>query len=409
MTTPSAHTDHASEQDYIRDTLHKRPLFCFFPEAMEAEFLEKRVESSQYYIRSGQWLLLAMFTLIAFIAWTYFQDIFIADHFQQLKFIELPLGLSILFIIYGNRISGVREHFHRVMFPVAAFQIITIHLHIFLTADTGYNTFAIINQTISMLLIALGLRFTTKILLILFAFSGLTALALGSFLHLPIDVLSFNYYYVLFGVVILALAGIAERQERFAFLQELLVSYQSQELAHLNQRLDKIAHEDALTGIANRRSFNNAAEREWDIAQRDQRPLSLLLLDVDFFKRYNDTYGHEGGDKCLQAIARAIRDAMMRPADLAARYGGEEFVVLMPDTDIEGAKMVAERILASVDSCQIPHASSTVEPYVTVSVGVTTLTPQQSQPLQDAIRQADTALYQAKDNGRHQYRVFEYA
>jgi PleD family two-component response regulator len=134
---------------------------------------------------------------------------------------------------------------------------------------------------------------------------------------------SFNYYYVLFDIVIIALAGIAERHERFAFLQELLVSYQSQELAHLNQRLDKIAHEDALTGIANRRSFNNAAEREWDIAQRYQRPLSLLQLDVDFFKRYNDTYGHEGGDKLLQLIARAIRNAMMRPADLAARYGGE--------------------------------------------------------------------------------------
>lgn len=409
MSTPSVHADSVSEQDYIRETLQKRPLFCFFPPAMEAEFLEKRVESSQYYIRSGHWPLLAMFTLIGLIAWTFFQDIFTADDFYQLKFIEIPLGISILFIIYGNRIKGVREHFHRVMFPVAAFQIITIHLHIFLTTNTNYYTFAIINQTISMLLIALGLRFSTKILLVLYVFSGLVALALGAFLHLPIDILSFNYYYVLFGVVIVALAGIAERHERFSFLHELLVSYQSQELAHLNQRLDKIAHEDALTGIANRRSFNNAAEREWDIAQRDQRPLSLLLLDVDFFKRYNDTYGHEGGDICLQSIARAIRDAMLRPADLAARYGGEEFVVLMPDTDIEGAIMVAQRILDSVDSCQLPHASSSVEPYVTVSVGITTLTPQQGQPLQDAIRQADTALYQAKENGRHQYRVFEYA
>jgi hypothetical protein len=108
-----------------------------------------------------------MFVFIATIAWIFFQEIFIADNFQLLKFIEIPLGISILFIIYGNRTSGVREHFHRVMFPAATFQIIATHLHIFLTTNTGYYTFAIINQTISILLIALGLRSTTKVLLIL--------------------------------------------------------------------------------------------------------------------------------------------------------------------------------------------------------------------------------------------------
>jgi diguanylate cyclase (GGDEF)-like protein len=407
MITIPVSTDSISEQDYIKQTLQNRPFFCFFPPVMEAEFLETRVKSSLYYIRSGQWLLLAMFLAIIVIAWVFFQDIFIVNDFYQLKFIELPLGLSILFIIYGHRISEVRANFHRVMFPVAVFVITDIQLHIFLTAETGYYLYAIFNQAISMLLIALGLRFTTKVLLLIYMLGGSSGLALGSFLHLPINVLAFSYYFVLFGVVITVLAWISERQERFAFLQELLVSYQSQELTRLNQQLDKIAHEDALTHIANRRSFNNAAEREWDIALREQRSLSLLLLDVDFFKRYNDTYGHESGDKCLQSIAHAIRDAMMRPADLAARYGGEEFVVLMPDTDVQGAIMVAERILRAVDECQIPHASSTVAPHVTVSIGITTLTPTSGQPSQDAIRQADEALYQVKDNGRHHYRIYQ--
>jgi len=407
MITIPVSTDSISEQDYIKQTLRTRPFFCFFPPVMEAGFLETRVESSLYYIRSGQWLLLAMFMAIIVIAWVFFQDVFIVNDFYQLKFIELPLGLSILFIIYGHRISEVRANFHRVMFPVAVFVITDIQLHIFLTAETGYYLYAIFNQAISMLLIALGLRFTTKILLLIYMIAGSSGLALGGVLHLPINILAFSYYFVLFGVVIAVLAWISERQERFAFLQELLVSYQSQELTRLNQQLDKIAHEDALTGIANRRSFNNAAEREWDIALREQRPLSLLLLDVDFFKRYNDTYGHESGDKCLQSIAHAIRDAMMRPADLAARYGGEEFVVLMPDTDVQGAIMVAERILRAVDECQIPHASSTVAPHVTVSIGITTLTPTSGQPSQDAIRQADEALYQVKDNGRHHYRIYQ--
>lgn len=409
MTTAPVSTDSISDQDYIRQTLKDRPFFCYFPPAMEAEFLETRVESSLYYIRSGQWLLLFMFMVIITIAWVFFQDVFTANNFYQLKFIEIPLGLSILFIIYGNRITGVREHFHRVMFPVAAFIITDIQLHIFLTTDTGYYMYAIFNQTISMLLIAIGLRFTTKVLLLLYGLGGFSGLVLGYFLHLPINILSFSYYFALFGVVITVLAGISERQERFAFLQELLVSFQSQELTRLNRQLDKIAHEDALTSIANRRSFNNAAEREWDIALREQRPLSLLLLDVDFFKRYNDTYGHEDGDKCLQAIAHAIRDAMLRPADLAARYGGEEFVVLMPDTDEQGAIMVAQRIIDAVDACQIPHASSTTAAHVTVSIGIATLIPKTGQPPQDAVRQADAALYQAKDHGRHQYRTYRAA
>ncbi|HEX5361522.1 MAG TPA: diguanylate cyclase, partial [Fluviicoccus sp.] len=296
--------------------------------------------------------------------------------------------------------------FHRVMFPVALFQLTAIQLHIQMSAGNGYFLYSVLNLLICMLLIALGLRFTFKMLLALYMIAGVAAPLLGVFMGLPLDLLAFGYYYGIFGAVVAALAGIAERQERFAFLQELLVNYQSGELVRLNRQLDRIAHQDALTGIPNRRSFDIASEREWDIALREGQPLSLLLLDVDFFKRYNDTYGHEGGDHCLQAVARAVHDAMLRPADLAARYGGEEFVVLLPDTPLAGAVEVAERVLAAVDGCHILHASSSVAPHVTVSIGVATATPVPGQPLQELLRQADAALYQAKENGRHQYRVF---
>lgn len=406
MTQSSPLADHADDIDYIQHTLKARPLICSFPLTINTLFLSKRVEDSSYYIRSGQWLLLLMFSVIGVVAWTFYRNLFIADHFHILKFIEIPLGLSILFIIYGHQVAGIREHFHRVMFPVAVFQITIIHLLISLSTDSGYFIYAVFNQMMTMLLIALGIRFTTQVLAFIYALSGCFGLIINNTLHLPIDYLAFCYYFVLYGLVVIALAGIAERQERFAFLQELLVSYQTKELAHLNQKLDRIAHEDALTGIANRRSFNIALEREWEVALREQRSLSLLLMDVDFFKRYNDTYGHENGDQCLQAIAQAIHSAMMRPADLAARYGGEEFVVLMPDTATQGAMMVAERILLSVDDRQIPHASSTAAPHVTLSIGITTLTPNTKQTLQDAIRQADEALYKAKEKGRHQYQVY---
>ncbi|RZU48017.1 diguanylate cyclase (GGDEF)-like protein [Fluviicoccus keumensis] len=406
MTTPSAAPDRAADLDYIRETLAARPLFCHFPRHLEKNFLETRVESSGFYIQTGQWPLLFMFSVIVAVAWIYFPALLSVQDYLQLKFIEIPLGVTILFIIFGHRIPVVRRHFHRVMFPVALFQLITIQLHILISAGNGYFLYSILNLLICMLLIALGLRFTFKVLLALYMTAGVAALALGAAIRLPLDMLAFGYYYGIFGAVVSALAGIAERQERFAFLQELLVNYQSEELTRLNRQLDRIAHQDALTGIPNRRSFDLAAEREWEIALREQQPLSLLLLDVDFFKRYNDTYGHEGGDHCLQAVARAIHDTLLRPADLAARYGGEEFVLLLPGADATGAAEVAERVLQAVDARRITHASSSVAPHVTVSIGVTTVTPTPGQPLQEALRQADTALYQAKEQGRHQYRVF---
>ena len=409
MSTSAVHANRASDQQYIQQTLAERPLFFIFPPVMEAGFLNKRVEASLYYIRSGQWLLLLMFVLIIAVAWFRFQELLAADHFLLLKFVEFPVGATILFIIYGNRIPRVHAHFHQVMFPAATFQIVLINLLIFQSSNSGYYIYAIINQMISMLLVALGLRFTTRVLTLLYTVGGVLGLTLGLLMQLPVDLLAFGYYYVLYGVVVVALAGIAERQERFSFLQELMVSHQSKELADLNRQLDRIAHHDALTGIPNRRSFDIASEREWEIALREQRPLSLLLLDVDFFKRYNDTYGHDSGDQCLKTVAQAIRDTMLRPADLAARYGGEEFVVLMPDTDAAGAAEVAERILQAVEACGIPHASSSAAPHVTVSIGITTLLPVPGQPLKDAIRQADEALYQAKENGRRQFRVFRHA
>ena len=409
MSTSAVHANRASDQQYIQQTLAERPLFFIFPPVMEAGFLNKRVEASLYYIRSGQWLLLLMFVLIIAVAWFRFQELLAADHFLLLKFVEFPVGATILFIIYGNRIPRVHAHFHQVMFPAATFQIVLINLLIFQSSNSGYYIYAIINQMISMLLVALGLRFTTRVLTLLYTVGGVLGLTLGLLMQLPVDLLAFGYYYVLYGVVVVALAGIAERQERFSFLQELMVSHQSKELAELNRQLDRIAHHDALTGIPNRRSFDIASEREWEIALREQRPLSLLLLDVDFFKRYNDTYGHDSGDQCLKTVAHAIRDTMLRPADLAARYGGEEFVVLMPDTDAAGAAEVAVRILQAVEACGIPHASSSAAPHVTVSIGITTLLPVPGQPLKDAIRQADEALYQAKENGRRQFRVFRQA
>lgn len=157
---------------------------------------------------------------------------------------------------------------------------------------------------------------------------------------------------------------------------------------------------DGLTQIANRRAFDLRLANEWQRLAREKAPMSLLLCDVDFFKRYNDRYGHSVGDTCLKAVAKGIESCIRRPADLAARYGGEEFGVILPNTQKEGAIHIAEQICQAVASLQIPHESSYVNDHVTISVGVSTTLPEYPISPKTLIESADKGLYLAKNQGR---------
>ncbi|MCC5641944.1 PleD family two-component system response regulator [Nostoc sp. CHAB 5824] len=176
-----------------------------------------------------------------------------------------------------------------------------------------------------------------------------------------------------------------------------------QKLEAVNLELQRLVTIDGLTEVANRRRFEEYFNQEWQRMKRDKRPLSLILCDVDFFKLYNDTYGHRVGDRCLQEIAKAIKDIIKRPGDLVARYGGEEFAVILPNTDSEGATYVADKICHVVRTLAIPHKSSQVSPYVTLSAGFTTEIPQPDSDLEEMISAADRALYQAKAAGRDRF------
>ena len=172
-------------------------------------------------------------------------------------------------------------------------------------------------------------------------------------------------------------------------------------LMETNEELRRLAVTDELTGIANRRQFFELAAVEVKRARRNWAPLSLLMIDVDKFKDYNDTYGHTMGDECLVRVAHCIREALKRPTDVVARYGGEEFVVLLPETPRVGAEQIAEAIRAAVRALHIAHHSSGVDEYVTVSIGVCTLTPENPVNLDHLVHMADEALYEAKQAGRN--------
>jgi diguanylate cyclase (GGDEF)-like protein len=174
------------------------------------------------------------------------------------------------------------------------------------------------------------------------------------------------------------------------------------ELDAANRRLAELSETDALTGIANRRQFDRRLDEEWARSLRHGLPLSLLLIDVDHFKRYNDHHGHPAGDACLRRIATELQACVCRPDELLARYGGEEFLMLLPHTDAADALAMAQRCLAAVDAAALPHGDSPLGAQVTLSIGVASHQP--NTPLAHAhalLHQADTALYRAKNEGRH--------
>ncbi len=181
---------------------------------------------------------------------------------------------------------------------------------------------------------------------------------------------------------------------------EALVVERTRELAEANHKLEMQSNTDALTGIANRRSFDRMLALEWDRGQRAGTPLALIMIDVDRFKHFNDYYGHQAGDACLQSLSCALTQAGRRAGETVARYGGEEFVVLLPNTNIDEALVCAHRIQDIVWSFALPHAESPAG-IVTVSLGVASVQPEKSARPEDLLGLADSALYRAKHSGRN--------
>lgn len=174
-----------------------------------------------------------------------------------------------------------------------------------------------------------------------------------------------------------------------------------QELIRIQKKLEELSYKDGLTGVSNRRMFDSIMEVEWENAKRNRQPLSMILLDIDYFKQFNDHYGHVQGDDCLRRVAQALNSAATRTKDFLARFGGEEFVLILPETDAKSAEKVAERCRGLIFKQQIPHEKSTVSQVLTVSLGVSTVTPSAGEDSKVFIEEVDRLLYEAKKQGRN--------
>lgn len=176
-------------------------------------------------------------------------------------------------------------------------------------------------------------------------------------------------------------------------------------LRQANQKLEELATMDDLTKVANRRYFNQYLSQQWQQMKREEKPIALIICDVDHFKLYNDTYGHQKGDECLRQVAQILSHNTKRKTDLLARYGGEEFAIILPYSSWQGGLHLGQCICGDVLKAQIPHATSETSEYVTISVGVSCTIPDEDNSPDDLLKNADKALYQSKSKGRNQVNV----
>lgn len=250
---------------------------------------------------------------------------------------------------------------------------------------------------------AVGMRFYTAI--IAGWVGGLVGILVSTYVKGDIDWTFLNRTYTFSSFLGMTLAYATDRQHRENYLQNCMIELNRIELMQQAQQLSLLSQKDALTGLANRRYLDETLDNEWRRALRHETPLTIMMVDIDFFKPYNDTLGHLKGDQCLKDIATAISSIAARSGDLVARYGGEEFLLLFPMTNAQQAQIQVERLMNAIKKIAIVHPCSSVSPYVTISAGVATTIPRLNDSISAFVSRADHALYQAKTNGRNQYQI----
>ncbi len=391
--TPSANTP-KSEAEWVEQIIAQKFPLLTFPRQLENQYLESMPRSA----------LANLFVVLAATLFLISDYIMVPDVFGfalMLRLVVLmPFGLLQAVLSWMAISPRLREKMLLFTDLLAA----VVQVSICLKSDSDMAQAYLIGISIIMLYATSHLRIRFWVSLV----SSMSILAIFGFaltkisdhqwplliaegiLLVAVAVFTFYYLYTL------------EHESRMNFLMTLKHQHMQTQLRKANRTLDRVSRVDALTQVANRRHFDQFIQHVWQRAKGDEGYVTVLMLDVDCFKGYNDYWGHLKGDDCLIAVAKAMYKSLRKPGDLVARYGGEEFIAVLNKTDINQGKEAAERIRKAVQNLHIEHPTSTASAWVTVSVGVATLranTPHASQ--QTLIAMADKALYEAKNNGRN--------
>jgi len=404
--TNQANMTWEAEYDSIRGLLSQKFLSLRFAQPFEKEFRLRMRQQAQITLRNYYWLLFLLFPVSYFCI---FYDRFdggawqgtISD-FASTVAIGVVTFLLVVAISMLAFLHATRNCYFIYVGPLAILILTILGMHSLFLNDEVLQQRATY-PIVYVIMIVYGIANMRLLESTLIGFGSMLIVMSGA-LMFEVQNMDWSLFLLYFGLanfVGVANGYVVETKERRLYLQERLLQLEKRQLNNISERMVQLAREDGLTGLANRRHFSDTFLIEWERARRERLPLSLVFIDIDHFKPYNDNHGHLEGDQALVRVAKTVQLMARRAGDLAARYGGEEFVLLLPNTQASGAKDIAEELLAQVDALKLPHKASSVGPYVSISMGVATIVPDVHIAPTRLIDAADEALYEAKEGGRH--------
>lgn len=387
-----------SHEEVIRRCLARRFGIFAFPEPLESRFRDQKTDKRNRHFPLAGFLAIVIYNLF-FISDRIMVPDISATAWRLRLFVVSPAILLVMGLVTVKRFRRHSEFFIMVLMLLTSSGIIYLltqsHHPNVAHYYTGIILIAIFGNIVA------GIRFKTGLItssVILFAY----VVSLGSMPAMGREA-GINSALVLCAALFISLFGCfqLESEARREFLQAMLQRINARKLAETNRKLARISITDGLTNLFNRRHFDTVYDAQWRSAARVSSPISLIFIDIDHFKRFNDHYGHQAGDRCLERVAGAINACVKRAHDLAARYGGEEFVVLLPHTPLDKALIVADLIVRATEKLGIAHEASPTHPFVTLSIGVSCMTPGDSGCPEQLLKFADIAVYRAKESGRN--------
>lgn len=393
-----------AERERIEQLLHDRSWRLSFGGRIEASFRQHNDAEATAVFRTNLVYLFFLYVAMASIA------LFFGDY-DDLGIWPITIsGFGVVILVaFGLSFTSLfAQYYQRVIAALASLVVALAVINPTLMDEYSFRMLIYIGTVYAILIIYLGLGLRLP-------YASLAALAGGMPVVIWLVVRGAGVEWDMLIASYLGSSAVCaylcyrdEHLRRRMFLQALLLHTDRERMGKLANELEQLSMVDSLTGLANRRHFDEVLTREWGRCKREQKSIALVFLDVDKFKPYNDYYGHQRGDDCLRQLARVFSNGARRPSDLAVRYGGEEFIVLLPETGELAARQIAEALVRDVAAQGLPHATSDVSNVVTVSAGVAVLIPEEGVNNQtQLIELADEALYRAKQEGRNCVRVAE--
>lgn len=411
MSTPVTQEAIDQELREIQGLLDAPSRFLRLSPRLEADFRRHMQSRSIEILRHGWWTILLFYLAVGLSTYAEVQllsyPLFLAGNLNVWWVVYLTEGVAIAALLLLPRIVALHSHYGLSTAAIATLALSAIIIATSAFPDPYFNqhsSYVVIFIT-SIIYGIGGLRLRSAA--VACWLSALLSWGVIWMFDLWMDWGLYAQYVVLANLVGMLICYALERRDRLMFLQARLLELEKGKLDQFARELTRLSREDVLTGLANRRHFNEMFQVEWDRARREQQWLALIFVDIDHFKPFNDTHGHLEGDRVLSEVGTALRGSLRRPGDMAARYGGEEFVLLLPATPMSGALEVAAQVRQSIEGLEILHRASSVADHLTASVGVAALIPTSEMRSAQLIARADEAVYAAKAAGRNRIMVAE--